>query len=360
MKVIINTRDLVYRGGVVNFYKVLNLNSYDFIDYFYYSKPKKKKIFFLFKKYFEFFIKIKSYDIVHLNPSLTKTAIWRDLLFLLIAKLKKKKVVVFIHGWDYNLENIIINSRLYKNIFSIYNNVDAFFISGTIFKTKLTRMGIDKNKLFFLETMIADDKYINDFSLEERIRNFSESSRMIRFLFLSRITKGKGMQLAIDIFNIIQTKYNRKMELVIAGDGDKLEETKEYVKQKNINNVIFKGYIMDEEKHNVLKLCDITLFPTMYGEGIPNTILEGMLYGMPIISRINAGIPDWVKNGENGFIISSINPNDFVPFIESLLNNPKLYEKISRNNHELAKKTFTKDVISKRFLKHYQEVFDAQ
>ena len=241
----------------------------------------------------------------------------------------------------------------------MYNTADAFFVSGSVFKHKLIRMGISKKKRFYIETMIADDRYINDFSIENKLNTLNCNNSPIIFLFMSRITKGKGMCLAIDIFNIIQNMNERKMELIMAGDGDKLRVTKNYVKENNIKNIVFTGYVKDMKKHELLKKSHITLFPTMYGEGIPNTILEGTLYGMPIISRINAGIPDWISNGINGFLTESTNPYDFVPFIEKLLISSELYENIAMNNHNLALNNFTKTVITKRFFHHYREVYGS-
>lgn len=362
IKVLINIKCLNCPGGVAQIFNILQLNNYKSIEYFITSSNSNNifKFFIYLGKFIQFYYKIKKYNIIHLNPSFGKTAIWRDLIFLLIAKSRKKKVIVFMHGWDEKYASKIKNNKLLLKLFQKYNKADAFFVLGNVFNQKLIDMGINKNKKFFIETTIADDRYISDFNIEERISSFKNEDRTLKFLFISRITTGKGMNLAINIFNIVQNNHSRKMELIIAGDGDKLEETKDYVMQNNIKNIVFAGYVKDEEKHKLLKECDITLFPTMYGEGLPNTILEGCLYGMPIISRINAGIPDWIKNNENGFITESTNANDFVPFIEKIINDKALFAKIARNNHNLAKDNFTKEVITKRFLEHYTYVYNEK
>jgi len=277
------------------------------------------------------------------------------MLFLILAKFRKKKVIVFMHGWEDYYEDKIKKSRFLSKLFSFYNKADAFFILGDVFKEKLISLGI--NTLFFKETTIADNRYIEDFSIEQKIINFRNKNRIIKFLFISRIAKGKGMFLAIDIFNAIQQKNIRNVELIFAGTGKQLEETKQYVKDKNISNVKFVGYIKDKEKHILFKKSHFMLFPTMFGEGLPNSILEGMLYGMPIISRVNAGITDWVKNNENGFITKSIKAEDFLHFIEIILKDKNLYQKMALNNHQIAKENFVKEVIVKRYLKYYQTVY---
>lgn len=359
LKVLIVVKAIDGPGGVGNFYRILNLQRIDGIDYFF-TKNRGwwlKKVFRFLFIYYKFYKKIKKYDIIHINPSLGNTATWRDIVFLWIAKMRNKKVIAFFHGWNDNIENKIKKKRLLRNIFLQYNKIDAFFVSGTIFKNKLISMGISEKKTFYLETMIADDRYLCDFSVERKIEDFKSPNTPLRFLFISRFASGKGMKLAIDIFNKLQNKTDISMELIMAGDGDLLQETKEYVLSNKINNIVFPGYVRDKAKHDLYVKSHITLFPTMYGEGIPNTVLEGMLYGMPIISRVNAGIPDWVINDQNGYILQSTEPDDFVPLIEKIIFDKQLYEKISRNNYNKAKNNFVKDVIEARFLKHYLEIF---
>lgn len=360
MRVLVNIKCIQCPGGVAQIFKILELDRLKNVDYFIASpgciKFLKPLLFVL--KYIEFFVRVKKYDIVHINPSLDKNAVWRDLIYLLIAKLRNKKVIIFMHGWEDEYALKIKNSKVLSKYFAKYNKADAFFVLGDIFKQKLLTLGINKEQRFFIETTIADDRYIAGFNIQERITDYVNSEIPVRFLFISRITSGKGMELAIDIFSRVQEKTSKSIELIIAGDGDKLEETKQYVAQRGINNVFFAGYVEDKEKHELFMKCDIMLFPTMYGEGLPNSVLEGMLYGMPIVSRINAGIPDWIKNNENGFVTKSTLSEDFVPFIVELLINTKLYSKIAENNHKIAKENFIRSRVVTRFLNNYRIVFE--
>ena len=66
---------------------------------------------------------------------------------------------------------------------------------------------------------------------------------------------------------------------------------------KEIDNIEFLGHVNAETKKKALFQSHIMIFPT-FTEGLPNVILEGMLYGMPIISRATGGIPEVVRQGE--------------------------------------------------------------
>src|SRR5690606_6702676 len=98
---------------------------------------------------------------------------------------------------------------------------------------------------------------------------------------------------------------DKKLKFIVAGDGEDLPKVKQYVIEKNIPSVIFTGYVLNDKKKEVLLKSHLLLFPTFYKEGLPNTVLEGLMYGMPVISRYNAGIPDVVQHEVNGFLTDS-------------------------------------------------------
>ena len=91
------------------------------------------------------------------------------------------------------------------------------------------------------------------------------------------------------------------------------------------------------------------LFPS-YTEGLPNTILEGMLYGMPVISRAIGGIPEVIQQNVNGFITDSYDPLVFTEFLINIASNNTLYKNISETNHQLALKKFTSEKVKDRII----------
>jgi glycosyltransferase involved in cell wall biosynthesis len=116
------------------------------------------------------------------------------------------------------------------------------------------------------------------------------------------------------------------------------------VVEKQIENIIFHGNLEGHSKHKIFVDSDILLFPT-FAEGLPLTVLEAMLYGLPIITRPVGGIPDIVKDGENGYLIESFTAKDYADKIMMLSNDENLYGKISLNNQYKAKHEFTPDVL---------------
>tara|TARA_Y100000590_G_scaffold282862_1_gene318202 strand:- start:224 stop:1297 length:1074 start_codon:yes stop_codon:yes gene_type:complete len=357
MKILILVPNLNLPGGVTNYFNTLNLSNNKNIDYFQINKEKSTlKFYHLILTYFNFFYIVNDYDIVHVNPSLGSTASWRDLIFVIISKFKNKKTIVFFRGWNEKYEMKIKASKVLSKLFRLYNKSDSFIVLGKYFKKKLIDMGISSKKNFFIETTIADDKYLNHFNIDERCNNWNFNKK-ITFLFISRIVKNKGVYLALQIFLKIQKKYSDiDFELLIAGDGNILNDIKKYVDDKKIKNIVFTGYVENKEKYELFIHSDIMLFPTKYGEGLPNCLLEGMLYGLPIISREISAIPEWVINNQNGFLTLSTNPDDFILFISKLINDKRLYENISKSNYNKAVKLFIPKQVESRLKKIYNNL----
>lgn len=361
MRVLVLVPNLkVSSGGVGNIYKVINLSELNGIDYFFVNKARQLNAVALFfnmiKLYSCFFYKmiLGKYDLVHVNPSLNTKSFYRDGLFIWIAKLCHVPVLTFFHGWDNNLEKLIqtnlLNSRWFRKT---YVKSDQFIVLGKVFKESLIRMGVPSTTPFHLQTTVADDSFLNDLDISKKIESFEQE---VNILFLSRLVKEKGIYITIDAFEALSKLpvFNRrKTSLLIAGSGPELDAAKVYAASKRMSNIKFLGYVNGVSKGETLINSHILLFPTYYGEGLPCTILEAMLYGMPVITRGVAGIPDIVQNGVNGYLTDSLDPEVFAKFLEKIISDDKTYQQMARENYHYAKNNFTSSHVRDRLLNIY-------
>ena len=360
-RVLINVPHLSIEGGVTNYFNALRLTEYDNITYFFVNRRREgnwlSKSFFLFFVYLKFLWKVRSYRLVHLNVSLNFKSYYRDMGFLILLKWLGKRCVVFFHGWDTAFERTIAESKWQKRLFQrTYGRMDACIVLGTIYEEKLRRLGVPEECPFYRETTVADDQYINELDITRKL----EPSSTIRILFLARILKEKGVYIALRAFQQVQRKITSAVSLSvtlnIAGDGPELARVKAYVQQENISDVTFSGYVRERQKHEVLTASHILLFPTYYPEGQPSVNLEAMLYGMPVITRSVAGVPDLLKHGDHGLLTLATDTDVFADFLEELVTNQALREKMGRDNHQRALQEFVPSQIVPRILTIYRQV----
>jgi glycosyltransferase involved in cell wall biosynthesis len=319
--ILINTPDNYSMGGVAQYYKVMNLNAEINIDYFSINNSGKKHLIIrLITTYISFFRTIKDYQVVVLNPSLDKKSFFRDAIFACIVKFRRKKLLVFWHGWQDSFEERIHKSFLLKNVFNYsFGKADGFVVLGDVFKQKLIRLGISVSIPFHRETMSISKEWVDNFRIENKIVVNRDSSAL-NLLFLSRIVKEKGIYICVDAIKKLAQRYpDKDIMMHIAGSGDDLEALKDYAKKEKVENIIFHGDVRGEAKYNLLKNADIFFFPTYYGEGFPNVIVEALFFGLPVITRPIAAIPDIIENGVNGYLDKGKEADDFIPFIEEYL-----------------------------------------
>lgn len=361
-KVLVLMPHLKVSGGVSNYYEALKLNDVSGITYFFITSDKKELfpgfIGRMLKNYLLFLKLIVNSEIelVHINPSLNARSFFRDAFFIILAHIFKKPTLIFFHGWSDEFEEKISKNFFLRRIFLLsFGRSEFIVVLSNHFKEKLIRLGCSTDKTkFWVETTVADTSFLDQFSLEAKLATYKEK---IRILFLSRIEESKGIFIALDAFEKLQKEMpDKPLELIVAGDGSALVQAKEIVTQRGITNVKFTGYIRGNAKKKVLHESHIFLFPTYYGEGMPTNILEAMLYGMPIISRFNAGIADVVKSGDNGFLTESVDALEFMEMLKEVLFNETLYDNMVRVNHTKALNNYSSERVRDRILKIYSTV----
>jgi|SRR5690554_46150 len=333
MKILIFTPNKSIKGGVSNFYSIaekyftkdIKCISFNSIGYKGVLKPFINIVNFLIA-----IIKILYYNpiTVVVNPSLGKTAILRDGILIFWCKILNKKTIVFWRGWNQDNE-IILQNGFIKSLFEkTFKKVDKHIVLNKYLEDFLIEVGVSASKVE-RSTTLVDDSYFN--------QSAKLKDEIFSILFLSRIEKYKGIYEALEAYKIISE--NRNVEFIIAGIGNEIEKIKKKIDREKIKGVKILGFIDGEKKREVFQLSDCYLFPS-YSEGMPNSVLEAMASGLPIISRPVGGLVDFFEEDKMGYLIESLDPKEYAEKIIHLLENKEKIKEIGKYNHEYAKDNF--------------------
>jgi glycosyltransferase involved in cell wall biosynthesis len=355
-----NTPDLEKGGGVTTYCRAIRPHFSFRIEYFSVGSGKGATSLFsslarFVRDYISFFnlLRGKNFNLVHLNPSLGYKAVIRDGIFLLIAKLLGKKVVVFFHGWNDDCEAVI--RRYFLTLFRMaYFRADAIVVLAAAFKNSLREMGFSGRLL--TETTTLDIEMLEHaatVALSRRSR--LAAGRKLNILFLARIERGKGIYEALEAFRLLGTRY-AGIELTVVGTGSELESAQKHVAAHGIGNVEFTGFRSGAALRDCYTSADIFLFPTQHGEGFPISIIEAMAYGLPVVTRPVGGIPDFFENGIMGFLTNSTEPGEFSALLERLVVDPGLRLDMGEYNHRYAREHFSPVVVAGRLETLYSQV----
>jgi glycosyltransferase involved in cell wall biosynthesis len=344
-------------GGVANFYDVIRPVLDSRKEYFEVGKkPHEKTLLDLLFRYIGDLLRLnrklrdEKYDIVHINPSLRTKAVIRDGFTLIVARLHHVPVLVFFRGWGEDLAVRIEKNMLFMALFRcIYGSAAGFIVLANEFGTRLSKWKI-KSPIFQLSTVVADEIFQHHGYMKE------EDKPEINVLFLSRIEREKGIYEAIDAINYLRSG-NIKVMLNVAGNGGEMNNVKRYVAGNGITGVKFLGYVTGPEKAKVFVQADVYLFPT-YGEGMPNSVLEAMAYGLPVITRPVGGLKDFFENGRMGFMTESLDYVQLAGLVKQLIDDNELRKRMGKYNVEYARENFSATRVAEKLNDIYSSVLN--
>lgn len=131
-----------------------------------------------------------------------------------------------------------------------------------------------------------------------------------RILYIGRLERRKGVKYLIKAYAVLAEK-DKNIQLMIAGDGPDRTKLEQFVREQQIDNVHFLGYISEAKKLRLLAEANLFVSPALFGESFGIVLLEAMAAGVPAIAGNNAGYTSVMRGtGE----LSVVNPKDTLEF----------------------------------------------
>lgn len=349
IKVLMLGSDTKIKGGmttVVNFY-LDNKFEGTKIKYLptHYCENTITNIFLFFSNIFKVNKMIKTNDIIHMHMSERGSCIRKYIIFKL-AKNKNKPVVIHMHGAEFKEYYNSLNNYRKSKILELLRGSEYVLTLG-------------KNWNDYIKSI---DDNINSIILRNSVKIPKEIVKLksdeFNILFLAVLEKRKGIYDFVEIAKklLIEYKGKKQIKFIVAGSGKEEDAIKKLTKEYNIDSKFeFVGWIDKDEKEKLFKKSHLYILPS-YNEGLPMSILEAMSYGIPIISTNVGSIDEAVKNDENGYITK---PGDILQMFNksfNIINDEKLWIKLSNNSKQICYKNFNIDNYYKINEKIYKSI----
>lgn len=123
--------------------------------------------------------------------------------------------------------------------------------------------------------------------------------------------------------------------LLLAGDYFKEEDRKPhlaYFEENGIaDRVIVTGKVPHNQVANYIQMLDILVFPSLFSEGCPLSMLEAMAMGKPVIGTRSGAIPEIIKDGENGILVNAGSSSEIAAAIRRLVDDEPLRKRLADN-----------------------------
>ena len=120
--------------------------------------------------------------------------------------------------------------------------------------------------------------------------------------------------------------------------------------------VHYMGYLRDEISLNLLySAADILAIPSTI-DNLPNTGVEALASGTPVVAFDTGGLPDIVQHGRTGYLAKAFESEDFARGIEWILIDKKRHKKLCQEARKYAVEKFSYDIVAKQYFKLYKDI----
>ncbi len=303
----------------------------------------KKMMFFLLLNFKSF--KILKNDIIYITPGQTFYGVLKYAIFIFLASIFKKELIIHVHGNYLGREYQQLKGfkkRVFYNLISRFQK--GIVLSDSLKNNLLPFIG--KNKIYSIYNFAEEYLY----SKEKKVDN-----SMLKIVYLSNLMEEKGIFILLEALEKLQRK-GIAYEARIAGNIDLSLKSIILNKIESLKSTKYIGVVKGDSKKELLNWSNIFVLPTFYKmEGQPISILEALATKNVIISTEHAGIPDIIKNEEQGFLIKKQCSESLVNVILKLDKNKHLIKNIAKENKRYFLDNFTIDIFSKRIKKVFNE-----
>ena len=155
-------------------------------------------------------------------------------------------------------------------------------------------------------------------------------------------------------------KKGYSFHMTMLGEGEQLEPVRAMIKEKNLTDVIrTPGSVPYEEVRSYMERSSIFLFTSDMREGWGAVLNEAMNSGCACIVDEGIGAAGFlVKSGTNGFIYQNRNQKELEMWLERLLKDDGLRQKIGENAYHTIRDVWNADTAAERLI-HFVEVYQA-
>jgi glycosyltransferase involved in cell wall biosynthesis len=208
------------------------------------------------------------------------------------------------------LQRSIWRRRVRDGVLSVaYKFIDGFLAVGSLNRDYYLSLGVAPQRIFPCPYTVDNDRFM--VAARSARKNFNEIRRRYGIdggrpvvLYASKLSRRKHPD---DVLSAIAALREERIDVTFAivGTGEMERELRDQVRQLDLTNVVFLGFVNQAEMPLVLAVSDVFVLPA---ENEPWGLIvnEAMCAGLPVVVGDEIGcVPDLVRDGENGALMKA-------------------------------------------------------
>lgn len=205
--------------------------------------------------------------------------------------------VAFSHGYTSENRRISVYNRLDT---WLLRRADAVVAMSKSMADQLAATGVAVDRIHVIHNAIDPAEYAVDASGSLWRRRWGISQDAFVLGVIGRLSSEKGQQIFLKAFHGVVARAEN-CRAVLIGDGSEKERLVHLVRSLDLaDRVLFTGH--DPHIEDVYPALDLVVIPSLT-EGLPNVLLEALLYRKPIVATAVGGIPEILKPAGAGWLV---------------------------------------------------------
>lgn len=202
-------------------------------------------------------------------------------------------------------------------------------------------------------SMIPNMSKINEFYPrpvnEDGKRNLGINPMKFNCVHFGAMGIANGLDYITKAAKIAKEKKLDFIEFVFLGEGFVEKQLKAFVRDNNLNNVVFLGPKPLEDVSKIVNCCDVSIVSfadiEILKTNSPNKLFDSLSAGKPIIVNSSGWTKDIVEDNNCGFYTNVNSPEDLINKIVEIKDNNLLYTTFSKNARLLAETKYDKSIL---------------
>ncbi len=220
------------------------------------------------------------------------------------------------------------------------HRVDAYITLSEFQKQVFVRAGLPEDRLFVKPNFV----FSSELSAELERDDFA--------LFVGRLSEEKGLAVLLDAY----LQHGLTIPLKIIGDGPLSQNLA--AKAAGLPHVTFMGRQDAQVVARMMKQAKFLVFPSIWYEGFPLTIVEAYACQLPVIAPDLGSMSEIIVDGVTGLHFESGNPTDLASKIQWAIAHPLLLSKMGEAAHHTYQTCYRPEINYQQLLHIYRSALD--
>jgi len=181
-------------------------------------------------------------------------------------------------------------------------------------------------------------------------------------LFIGWMERRKGLHVVIEALGILCREFQDASLTVLAlpSEASYEEEVRRRAEILGVaNRIEWLGEVSSEVMEERMAAAGVFVVAEQWENMSPVVLAEAMARGKPIVAGRIGGIPEYIRNEEDGLLVPFDSPRDFAGAMSRLLLNPSLAERLGSNASRRAEKLWKNQEVVSDCLDIYKELLRA-